>query len=456
MTAASTRANATGITQANLGLASFDSTRFISTNGWLQLRDTTIVRFTGFISGTTLTVVTLTAGTMRTENTVLGTSVSIGTSIISQLTGTTGGVGTYQVSISQTVGSILSPSSMTSYNTSVTGVTASNIQIMTAKSVLGNSDVTAANAREVPFSDVVDKGDGIKKVQYSGAGFLKRTDTAALGYLSDGNYTVTNSSAGSSSVVGANEIIQRNSGGDFGGRTIDVQSVKVDNQLVIDSVLATATASYIRYYGYESQGGILIQSGSLPSDGITAYWNDTHVFKTQNGVSLAPIQASSIQVTAITTGGNLTNGEITGRWKLTGSSPNESRLEATYAADLAEYYEGDQDYEVGTVLVFGGDKEVTVEGKLANTRVAGVVSNTAGFVMYDACPGLKNLVALQGRVPCKVVGKIRKGDLMVTSNTPGIAVSAGEDARSGAIIGKALENYDSDHIGMIEVAVGRT
>jgi hypothetical protein len=130
-------------------------------------------------------------------------------------------------------------------------------------------------------------------------------------------------------------------------------------------------------------------------------------------------------------------------------------LQATYSADLAEYYEGDKDYEVGTVLIFGGDKEVTIANKYMDTRVAGVVSNTAAFVMYDACPGYKNLVALQGRVPCKVVGKIRKGDILVTSNIAGVAI-ASSDARVGTVIGKALVNYDSDHIGTIEIAVGRT
>jgi hypothetical protein len=129
-------------------------------------------------------------------------------------------------------------------------------------------------------------------------------------------------------------------------------------------------------------------------------------------------------------------------------------LQATYSADLAEYYEGDRDYEVGTVLVFGGDKEVTLSNKQGDTRVAGVVSDTAAFVMYDACPGFKNLIALQGRVPCKVVGKIKKGDMLVTSRIPGVAVAT-EVAQAGTIVGKALENYDSDHIGTIEVAVGR-
>jgi hypothetical protein len=75
--------------------------------------------------------------------------------------------------------------------------------------------------------------------------------------------------------------------------------------------------------------------------------------------------------------------------------------------------------------------------------------------MNGACPGYKNLIALQGRVPCKVVGKVNKGDLMVTSNIPGVAVSAKGSASSGTILGKALADYDSDHIGTIELAVGR-
>jgi hypothetical protein len=76
--------------------------------------------------------------------------------------------------------------------------------------------------------------------------------------------------------------------------------------------------------------------------------------------------------------------------------------------------------------------------------------------MYDACPGFKNLVALQGRVPCKVVGKIKKGEMLVTSRIHGVAVAGGSDIKVGTVVGKALQDYDSDHIGTIEIAVGRT
>jgi hypothetical protein len=231
--------------------------------------------------------------------------------------------------------------------------------------------------------------------------------------------------------------------------------------LAIDTLSTTAVDGYIRYYGYNSQGGILIRTGSASVDKKTSYWNNLHEFKTQDSVSDAPITcstvtATSIQAQTLTTGGNTTAGTITGRWTLSGTSPTESRLQATYSADLAENYEGDKDYEVGTVLVFGGDKEVTTTNVKNDTRVAGVVSNTAAYTMYEACPGLKNLVALQGRVPCKVVGKIKKGDILVTSGIPGVAMAAVGDVKVGTVVGKAIKDYDSDHIGLSEIAVGRT
>jgi hypothetical protein len=321
------------------------------------------------------------------------------------------------------------------------------------RTVIGNSTLATATTTAVPFTDVVDFGGAIKKTQYSSTGFLRRTSGSSSS--SDGDYSIIDMAAGSSASVEASKLIVRDSNGDFGGRTIDVQSIKVDTQLAVDTS-TTATGGFVRYYGYSSVGGILIQSGSLAADAVTAYWNDSHTFKTKDGLSNAPITASQITVGAITTGGNTTSGTITGRWTLTGTSPNESRLQATYSADLAEYYEGDKEYEVGTVLVFGGDKEVTLTNIQGDSRVAGVVSNTAAFAMYEGCPGLKNLVALQGRVPCKVVGKIKKGEMLVTSKIPGVAVAAGADVKVGTVVGKALVDYDNDHIGTIEIAVGRT
>jgi len=159
---------------------------------------------------------------------------------------------------------------------------------------------------------------------------------------------------------------------------------------------------------------------------------------------------TSVTVPIVTTGADATVGTIQGTWSLSGTS----KFQATYA-DLAEYYEGDKDYEVGTVLIFGGEKEVTTTTKYADRRVAGVVSNTAAYLMNQECPGIKVCIALQGRVPVKVVGAVKKGDLLVTSEFPGCAV-VNNDPKTGTIIGKAISAKDSTDEGTVEVSVGRT
>ena len=148
----------------------------------------------------------------------------------------------------------------------------------------------------------------------------------------------------------------------------------------------------------------------------------------------------------LTTGANTTAGNITGNWTLT----TGSKLQATYA-DLAEYYEADEYYEPGTVLAFGGDKEVTI-AEDGTSRVAGVVSTDPAYAMNAGCKGKAVAIALQGRVPTKVRGLIHKGDMMVSGGNgfarPSLA------PQMGTVIGKALEDFDGIE-GVIEVAVGR-
>ena len=124
-------------------------------------------------------------------------------------------------------------------------------------------------------------------------------------------------------------------------------------------------------------------------------------------------------------------------------------------ADLAENYLGDADYEPGTVVVFGGDAEVTMTDTKGDTRVAGVVSTNPAHLMNSALEGDHVVaVALQGRAPTKVLGRVRKGDILVTSAIPGYAV-VNNTPGVGQVIGKALEDKDTDDRGVIEVVVGR-
>ena len=169
-------------------------------------------------------------------------------------------------------------------------------------------------------------------------------------------------------------------------------------------------------------------------------------YSNSNVAAYLPTFTGTVGATTLTTGANTTGGNITGNWTLTAGS----RLNATYA-DLAEYYEADAIYEPGTVLEFGGDKEVTLASD-ETMRVAGVVSTDPAYVMNSTCPGIATPIALQGRVPCKVRGVIRKGDMMV-SGGDGYARPT-TSPKLGTIIGKALENFSGAY-GVIEIAVGR-
>jgi len=133
---------------------------------------------------------------------------------------------------------------------------------------------------------------------------------------------------------------------------------------------------------------------------------------------------------------------------------NGTATEAYYA-DLAENYLGDADYEPGTVLVFGGEAEVSVCARRDDHKVAGVVTTNPAHLMNSALEGDHVVgVALQGRVPCKVVGKVEKGDLLVTSAVPGYAI-VNNNPKVGTVIGKALENKTNTDRGVVEVVVGK-
>ena len=121
-------------------------------------------------------------------------------------------------------------------------------------------------------------------------------------------------------------------------------------------------------------------------------------------------------------------------------------------ADLAENYQADGDYAPGQVLMFGGSKEVTIAD--ANTRaVAGVVSTNPAHLMNGQLRGSQVVaLALQGRVPCNVIGPVKKGDLMISAGF-GYAKSHNMP-EIGQVIGKALEDFNGTK-GVIEVVVGR-
>jgi hypothetical protein len=185
-------------------------------------------------------------------------------------------------------------------------------------------------------------------------------------------------------------------------------------------------------------------------------WYATQLNSTTGNITTltsTTVNAGSLIVTGgdITPTSNLTQniGSVTNWWNTIYGVSTQARY-----ADLAERYRADAEYPSGTVVVFGGEYEITVSTKEYDPAVAGVISSDPAYLMNAAAEGLP--VALQGRVPCQVQGPIRKGELVVSSNVPGVAQRfIKEHFEHGCIIGKSLENINDDTIKTIEVVVGR-
>ena len=391
MTAASTRVNATGITQADRGLASFDSANFTATAGWIGIKASSI---------------------SKAQMTTIG-----------------------------------------------------------ADAILGNTGATAANPAEVSTGKIVEDGNGIKNASFT-ATSNPSTPVGAMILVSTSNTTttsgVTKTGGGNTYAVlpitttgGNNSLVKTDASG-----VIDVKALKINTYKAFD--ITSTTFNYYTPSGFKF-------GTAVGTDGTNSAFTTYGTLDTSNG---------TLKATTLTTGGSATAGTITGQWQVQASSQIDftpgtlksdtlttgsdttagtiqgywslvgaSRLQATYA-DLAEYYEGDQAYEPGTVLVFGGEKEVTTTNQMNDTRSAGVVTTDPAYVMNSEQRGIKVCLALAGRVPCKVIGRVKKGDMLTTSATPGYAIKA-TTPTLGSIIGKALEDKDYGEAGVIQVAIGR-
>ena len=182
-------------------------------------------------------------------------------------------------------------------------------------------------------------------------------------------------------------------------------------------------------------GNGLSGGGTSGAVSLAVDLTDTAIFTSTNTASRAVVRDGS---------GNFAANIITG-----------TATAARYA-DLAENYLADKPYEPGTVVVIGGSAEVTEVTKQNSPAIAGVVSTNPAHLMNAELEGDNVVaVALKGRVPCKVVGAVRKGDVLIASNTPGHAQAApfnGYHAGASAI-GVAISENLTSGTGVVEALI---
>ena len=536
MNAATTRANATGIAQSDLGLASFDLANFTSTNGWIGIKASSITKaqivtmsdgtvlgntsgsttnpqeitmksvfetglyqkfanlqgavtnsapsatFTGSIAGTTLTVSGSPVGSVAPGQLLSGTGITAGTVIVSYGSGT-GGAGTYTVSPSQTVSATAITAGGGVGSASITPITttgSANSLLQTDASglinvqgfkiggyqALGISTLTFEyyTPGGQKFLTAVGASTSTVAVQLNGAVDNSGSASGITSSFKTVNIT-TGSTSTAGSITGNWSLVSGSTWdatvGTLKSRTLQTgTSTDYSTTGTITGAWSLGGTSSLDISGGTLKGGSMSGTFTMAASSQIDATNGTIKNGTTTGTLTIGASAildvtnatSTLKSITLSTGAAATAGTITGNWSLSANS----RLQATYAADLAEWYTSDKVYEPGTVLVFGGDAETTTTNIFGDTRVAGVVSTDPAYTMNSHLQekGTAVCIALQGRVPCKVVGRVKKGDLLTTSGIPGHATKA-IDPKVGTIIGKALEDKDASEAGVIEVAVGR-
>jgi hypothetical protein len=252
----------------------------------------------------------------------------------------------------------------------------------------------------------------------------------------------------------------------FIGTSGTLNSLTVNGNITVGNIITTGSGQFSGQFNENTTtAGVFIgnASPSAPTprvgffNGNTAQnWQIDNNFGTFRWFTPGVVRMSLTPTGTLTVGNILPTANNVSNIGSASSKFNTVHAQATQAqyADLAEVYTSDQQYPAGTVVVFGGDAEVTQSRASHDTRIAGVVSTNPAYLMNSTETGVP--VALQGRVPCRVLGPVSQGDRVVSSHIVGVAQRLDPlQYQPGCIIGKALQAVDSTDISIIEVVVGR-
>ena len=294
------------------------------------------------------------------------------------------------------------------------------------------------------------------------------------GNIAANNISVTNF-ASVPSLTGTTASL---SGNITGGNLLSTGIISATSDVTAGNVLTggTFSATGTATVGNLLTGGLISASGNITGGNITLNTSTGNIYAHDVSAVGGVFTGTVVSATGNVRGGNInTGGLVTATGNITGGNLsvgtgtitvgniinangnavgnigsettyfNTVFAQATSAqyADLAEIYSADADYTAGTVVVFGGEKEITISTDVADERVAGVISTNPAHLMNAAQLGLP--VALRGRVPVQVDGPVNKGDSLVTSSIAGYAQSVGRSRLYGqAVFAKSLETNLED------------
>jgi hypothetical protein len=368
------------------------------------INSATVVQAQGNIRGGNL----ISSGLITASGTITGSSLLTG--------GAISAAGNIAGNYLQTLADINAGGNVSATNYTGTGV-----------SITGN--VTAGN---VKISGIISAAGNITGAYYIGNG----SQLTGVSNYANSNATTLLAAFGSNSISTTGNITA--------GQLVTANTVINANVSTTGNVIG----NYYIGNGSQLTGVVAIGIGTISSLSVTGNITTGNLLTGGIISSTGNITGGNLSVgTGTITVTNIVNGSAnaTGNIGTAGGYFNTVFAKATSAqyADLAENYTADGDYAAGTVVIFGGEAEITISTEVADERVAGAISTEPAHLMNAEQPGLP--VALRGRVPVQVTGPVTKGDSLVTSSVPGYAQSVGRSRLYGqAVFAKALETNLED------------
>jgi len=237
--------------------------------------------------------------------------------------------------------------------------------------------------------------------------------------------------------------------------------VEIENAMATDTELTSAISglNHDSLSGFVANEHVDWTAASAGTIHTSNYSNTNTTYTAGTGISIDASNVISNTATAVDITGNIL--PATDNTYDLGTSTKKYKqiygytVEATFA-DLAERYATDVPYEVATVVVFGGEAEITTTTSPGDVSVAGVISTNPAIKMNAEAGNSEThpYVALKGRVPCKMIGPVSKGDLIVTAdNEPGYAQSIGKNDAGRSVFAKSIETDLTEGKKVIEVSI---
>jgi hypothetical protein len=215
-------------------------------------------------------------------------------------------------------------------------------------------------------------------------------------------------------------------------------------------ILASTSSTGTTTFGSVTITGDLTSNNATITNTLTVGTIDAVNIGISGNANIGTANIGNTFTSFISTGAPGNPGELTGTWTLTSGST----LQATYA-DLAERFEADTELQPGTVVELGGRKEIRAVRYELSEDVFGVISNTAAYLMNARAGTDKThpAVAMSGRVKVKVVGKVVKGQRLVSAGSGLARAAVDGEANAFNTIGRALEDKPTTEEGQVEAIV---